>query len=106
MLIKSRNAPGYQAQCPPQPSSFLIFKKDRQLTRPTFPASTTVWCGSETRAQLHMMSLVPRPSWLQFLIASSMPKWRGKAWEIQSHAMTLDRQRVDTQEAMPNCRNS
>ena len=44
--------------------------------------------------------------WLQFLIGSSMPKWRGKAWEIQSHTMTLDRQKVDTQRAMPNRRNS
>ena len=71
------------------------------MTRSIFPASTTVWPGSETKAQLHMVSLVPRPFLATVLIGSSMPKWRGKAWEIQSHTMTLDRQKVDTQKAMP-----
>ena len=33
--------------------------------------------------------------WLQFLIAYSMQKWREKAWEISSHAMTSGTQRVD-----------
>ena len=48
----------------------------------------------------------PGCSCLQFLIASSMRKQRGKAWEIQSCAMTSGRQRVDRQGAVPGHCNS
>ena len=44
----------------------------------------------------------PGHSHLQYLIACSMQIWRGKAWEIWSHAMTSGRQRVDTWGATPN----
>jgi len=38
----------------------------------------------------------PGRSHLQYLIAYSMQIWRGKAWEIWSHAVTSGRQMVDT----------
>jgi len=46
------------------------------------------------------VSLVPRRSHLQYLIAYSMQIRRGKAWEISSLAVTSGRLKVDTRGAV------
>ena len=51
-------------------------------------------------------SLVPRPSPPLVFVACSMRTRRGKAWEIWSRAVTLGRQSVDPQGAMPEHNNS
>ena len=43
---------------------------------------------------------------LQCLITCSTQIWRGKVWEIWSHAVTSCRQRVHTGGVVPDCNNS
>ena len=58
------------------------------------PDPSTFYGSSGSDLHVHVVSF-PGLLWLQFLIAYSMQKWREKAWEISSHAMTSGTQRVD-----------
>ena len=53
------------------------------------------WEGFTPGTEPQPRSLVPGLYLLQYLITSSVQKWREMVWEVSSHAMS-GRQRVDT----------
>jgi len=61
------------------------------------PGNEASYCTGTT-----LIAAFPGRSRLQFLITCSMQKWRGKAWEKESHAWCQVDMRVDMRGAMPD----